>query len=108
MGITSISGFCFGLIVLYYANRFFTNVYKNNTPFLEENVLCLNRIAILMVIGAIALPIISGAAVYVLDVGYDMVVNFDLFVLFAALFVYFLALIFKHGVELQKESDSTL
>ncbi|MCL2318120.1 MAG: DUF2975 domain-containing protein [Methanomassiliicoccaceae archaeon] len=108
MGITSISGFVLGVIVLFHAHRFFTNVYKNNTPFLEDNVLCLNWIAKLMVIGAIALPIISAVVSYALDVGYETVVNFDLFVVFAALFVYFLALIFKHGVELQRASDETL
>jgi len=108
MGITSISGFCLGIIVLYYANSLFTNIHKNNTPFRDENVFLLRRISLLMVIGAFALPIISAAAAFALNAGYDWVVSFDLFVLFTAFIVYFLSLIFKHGVELQKESDSTL
>ncbi|MCL2032872.1 MAG: DUF2975 domain-containing protein [Methanomassiliicoccaceae archaeon] len=98
----------FGLIALYYADRLFTNVYKNGTPFMDDNVKCLERLAILLLVGTVILPIISAAGIYFLEAQSDLLFQFNPAMLFMALLFYFLSLIFKYGVALQKDSDETL
>ncbi|MCL1810870.1 MAG: DUF2975 domain-containing protein [Methanomassiliicoccaceae archaeon] len=106
--VTTICAGALGLIVLYYISRLFMNIYKNNTPFTDENVKTLEIIAIMAIVCAIAMPAASALSAYAFDAGYDQVIGFNAFTLFVAFLVYFLSLIFKYGAVLQKESDETL
>ncbi|MDR1954900.1 MAG: DUF2975 domain-containing protein [Candidatus Methanoplasma sp.] len=108
LGVTIISGCVFGSITLYYLHRLFASIHKNNTPFVDENVKCLEMIAILVIAGSIAIPAISWATAYILDAGYELIMAFSPPLLFVAFLIYFVSLIFKYGTVLQKESDATL
>ena len=107
-GVTLFFGAVIGMVILYYLDRLFTNIHKNNTPFTDENVKSLKTIAILLVIFTIVVPAVSALTAYALDAGYDWTMQFNVISLFAAFIVYFLSLIFQHGTALQKESDETL
>ncbi|MCL2149180.1 MAG: DUF2975 domain-containing protein, partial [Methanomassiliicoccaceae archaeon] len=98
----------FGLVALYYAGRLFTNVHRDGTPFKDDNVKCLERLAVLLLVGTVALPAVGAAAVHFMGLQSDMMFQFNPIMLFMAVLFYFLSLIFKHGAALQKESDETL
>jgi len=106
--LTVIIGAAFGIVLLYYLDRFFANIHENNTPFTDENVKYLRTIAILLLIFTFVVPAISMLLAYALDAGSDLIIQFNFVSLFAAFIVYFLSLIFKHGTALQKESDEML
>ena len=106
--VTAAAGAIFGLTVLYYVKRLFGNIRKNNTPFTDENVRCLEIIAVLVIIGAIAIPAVSAAAAHIFESGAHQVEEFHLFSMLVGFIVYFLSLVFKYGTVLQKESDETL
>jgi len=105
-----ITGICVGviaLLVLHHVGRLSMNIYKNNTPFTKENVLHLEMIAIVTIIGAFAVPIASTISAYALDAP-GAAYPFNILLLFTGLLVYFMSLIFRYGTALQKESDETL
>ncbi|MDR0198245.1 MAG: DUF2975 domain-containing protein [Methanomassiliicoccaceae archaeon] len=96
------------LAIMYYIDRLFTSLHKNNTPFTDENVRNLRIIAILILAATIVLAIIGAALSYVFDTDAMTVIGFNPFTLLVALMVYILSLIFSYGVTLQRESDQTL
>jgi hypothetical protein len=106
---------CAGLIaasiiifaVLFYVRHLFVGITKNNTPFTDECVKDLRMVAGLILVYAIALPVIGSVASYLLDTANDLFI-FSGSAFFLALMVYFIYLIFSYGTELQKESDATL
>ena len=97
-----------GMAALYYTDRLFTNIYKNNTPFTSDNARCLEMLAILTVIFTVAMIIFDVSMLQVLDAEYYQSFGVGIFPLFLALLIYLLSLVFKHGATLQKESDETL
>jgi hypothetical protein len=94
--------------ILYYIDRLFTGITKNNTPFTDDSVENLRMIAILMVVTAVAAPIMGGILVYFFDFSGATVFGFDPLILFVAFLIYIISLVFSHGTALQKESDVTL
>ena len=106
--VTAVCALILGFVTLYYIYRLFKSIHVNNTPFMDESVKCLERIAIMVIICTIVLPIITYAAVHLLNGSQEQVFEFNPFSLFIAFMFYFLSLIFKYGVALQKESDATL
>ena len=97
-----------GIAILYFVNRMFENICKNNTPFTKDNARYLVVIATLIIVCTIAVPILDFGLQRVLDTAYYPSYGFGLMPLFVAFLLYFLSLVFKHGAELQKESDETL
>jgi hypothetical protein len=97
-----------GLLILYCLDRILDNIREAGTPFTDENVKGLRRIAVLVLIAAIAVPVIGFILVKITDAGSNVMIEFNPFLLFVAVLVYFVSLIFKYGVALQKESDETL
>jgi hypothetical protein len=95
--------------LLYFARGLFANIEKEGTPFTEPNVKLLVNIGIVSLVQAFAAPIIlnivinaTGTETLFADSGASGVS------LILALFVFALSLVFKYGVELQKEADTTL
>jgi uncharacterized membrane protein len=80
----------------------------HNTPFRDENVKYLERIAIFTVICAIVVPIVGGVFVLAWDVDPTQMLAFNPLMLLFALPVYLASLVLKYGTTLQKESDATL
>ncbi len=97
-----------GIATLYYVYRFFMNIHRDNTPFTDENVKCLQRITILILISVIATPVISMIMGAAFEPESGNMMDFNLLSLFAAFLMYLLSLVFKYGTALQKESDETL
>jgi magnesium-transporting ATPase (P-type) len=95
------------LILLYYVARLFTNIHRDSKIFTESNVKDLRMIALLMVIAAVVIVIVTGI-IYLWNPSPILDGASPLFLLMMAFFVYILSLIFSHGAELQKQSDETL
>jgi len=108
MSVTAVVGFALGAIVVYYVGRLFSNIHRTNTPFTDDSVKFLEMIAILMVVGAFVIPIVSYATSFALEAEYNQSVGVNLFAVFAAFLIYFMSLVFKYGAMLQKESDEML
>jgi len=107
-GVVSITGCALGLAVFYFIYSLFMNIHRKNTPFADENVKYLEKIAIVEVLGAIVLPILGFASEYGQNAwlfNFGSMIPVALFVAFVA---YFMSLILKYGTALQKESDETL
>ena len=97
-----------GVVLLYYTGRLFKNIYDNRTPFTDDNARSLIIMAVLIVICTIAAPIFDFALQRIIDGVYLQTLGFGAPPLFVALILYVLSLVFKHGAELQRESDHTL
>jgi amino acid transporter len=108
MGAVVIVALIFAFMILYYAYLLCKNIYRNNTPFTDENVKYLERIAILTVVCAIVIPVVGW--LFALTIGVDpaQMLAFNPLMLLFAFPVYLLSLILKYGTTLQKESDATL
>ena len=94
------------IIVLSKAIKLFKNIRTKETPFIEENVLHLRKMAKLMVV-AIVLTVISGAIINAIS-GYDMSSSLKDYSLLEILVLFILSYIFEYGVELQKNSEKKL
>lgn len=94
-------------IIFYYLYGLASNLSRSETPFETANVVLMKRVALVCALGFVAIMIVRVALFLVLDVP-DVQFNIDLTPLFMAIVVYFLALVFQYGVELQEESDSFL
>jgi len=99
-----------GLVIamLYYIGRMLTNIHENNTPFTDDSARCLVAIAVLTVISTLVIPALDFALQTAIGTAYYQSYTISVFPLFVALLLYFLSLVFKHGAELQRESDETL
>ena len=93
-------------MILSKAIKLFKNIRTKETPFIEENVLHLRKMAKLMVV-AIVLTVISGAIINAIS-GYDMSNSLKEYSLFEILALFILSYIFEYGVELQKSSKKKL
>jgi len=98
----------FLVIALYYVRSFFGSIHKNNTPFTDEGVRSLEILAIILVACAFIVPLGSALLSFATGFWPAQIAVFNPFLLFMALVMYFLSLIFKYGAALQKESDETL
>jgi len=108
MSVACITGGVIGVVTLYYVRSLFSNIHKSGTPFTDESVETLVLIAILVVVGTIALPVITAVSSYAFGVWPNHAMDFNPFMLFVAFLLYFLSLIFKYGTALQRESDEML
>jgi len=107
--LNAIAAACAGLAIMYYVNRLFTNIHKNNALFTDDNVRDLRTIALLLVAAAIVITTVGVLTIVFLLDTTDIVVGFNpLSMLLTAFIVYIVSLIFSHGTELQKQSDETL
>lgn len=108
MLIIVIAGGAVGFVILYVVNHLFMNIYRNHTPFMDENVKDLKYLSILVLVEALIVPIVGLTAAYTLDANLDTTLNFNIAFLFMAFLLYIVSLIFRYGTALQKESDETL
>jgi len=110
MAVCAIAILLFMLLILYYIDHFFKDIREKNTPFTEGSVKDLKILAILTLLFVIAQTVIGAVLVYSIDIpdGIPMTIGFNPVSLFVAGIIYVLYLVFKYGVELQKESDETL
>ena len=102
----TIATMVFSIIVLNYAIKFFKNLGTKETPFIEENVTYLRKMAKYMIV-AMILPIISSVIIELIT-GYDIGNSFEMYNLFEILALFLLAYIFEYGVEVQKGSKKKL
>ena len=94
------------IIILSKAIKLFKNIRTKETPFIEENVLHLRKMAKLMVV-AIVLTVISGAIINAIS-GYDMSNSLKDYSLLEILALFILSYIFEYGEEHQKSSKKKL
>ena len=85
---------------------FFKNIYKNNTPFTEENTNYLKSISILMMVN-IGINIL-GNIILGLIINYDTEVIFGVGSIYETLIVIVMYYIFKYGTMLQEKSKETI
>jgi len=97
------------VVLLYFARGLFANIEKEGTPFTDPNVKQLVNIGIISLVQAFAVPIIVGIVINATGTtalfGDSSSSGASLIM---ALFVFAMSLVFKYGVELQKEADTTL
>lgn len=102
----AIATIVFSILVLSHAIKFFKNLGNRETPFIEENVMHLRKMAKFMIV-ALILPIISSSIIEIVT-GYDMGNSIQMYNLFEILALFVLSYIFEYGVELQSKSKKTL
>lgn len=95
-----------GAVNLYFVHRLFETIYQAKTPFTGAAVKNLNVIGIVSLAQSIGvslfMSILVGATHAAISTsGWGMSVGF-------ALFIFLLSLVFRYGVSLQEESDTTL
>lgn len=102
---------CVGEAILaYLSERYFKNVLTAGTPFSLDGAKECFRLGIASIIVSVAVSILSGIIFFVFplfsaSMGAESDFNAS-FSLSTGLFFLFLSLIFKHGAELQKSSES--
>lgn len=98
-----------GLVITKYLYKFFKGIVNAETPFNDNSVVCLNKVAIFTIVNAIAIPVIMWIICGIMNV-FDLGVTYKAegFNLYVSLIIFAIAYIFKYGVELQKENDQTL
>lgn len=113
-GATIIAGIAAAFVVLILLRRIFTTMMVG-TPFLPENVLRIRWLGWIVIVAAIVEQIIKvGLGLLVLDhvtsTGLDIDYRFDLNLaaLFLGLIILALSEVFRHGMNLQAESDLTV
>jgi hypothetical protein len=97
-----------GAWLAYTAHDFFNGMALARTPFTTKSVHSLSMIGIISLISAVGVPIVMGiveAATKTTQLFSNAWYGTSIFF---ALFIFFLSLIFKYGVILQKEADTTL
>jgi len=95
-----------GAVNLYFIYRLFEAIYQAKTPFTLAAVKNLNIIGIVSLAQSIGVSLFMSILIGVTHAalstsGWGMSVGF-------ALFIFLLSLVFRYGVSLQKESDTTL
>lgn len=113
-GATIIAGLGAAFVVLILLRRIFTTMMVG-TPFLPENVLRIRWLGWIVIVAAVVEQIIKvGLGLLVLDnvtsTGLDIDYRFDLNLaaLFLGLIILALSEVFRHGMNLQAESDLTV
>lgn len=107
--ITTMIGLALAIIVVYELHSLFDNIYREHTPFIEENARILKYISMLVLVSAVVIPIIAIISTHLLGANPDNDYStFNVGLIFTAFIIYLSSLIFKYGVALQKESDETL
>jgi len=97
------------MFLLYYVYRLFNDIKINETPFTDNVVKFLNLIGILALVSAIAVPIFLSIFTNIVPhVGNFNSFGLNVSFVIVGLILFALSLIFKYGVQLQKESDTTL
>ena len=108
MGAVMIIAVIFAFIILYYAYLISGNIHRNNTPFMDENVKYLEKIAIWTIVCALVIPLIGWGFAIAIGVDPAQMLAFNPMMLLFAFPVYLLSLILRYGTSLQKEADATL
>ena len=88
------------------AIKLFKNIGEKETPFIDDNVLYLKKMANFMIVVAI-LQILSNLIVQA-TIGYDINVGFNTTSVLEILVLFVLAFIFEYGCELQKGSKKKI
>ena len=94
------------IMILSKAIKLFKNIRTKETPFIEENVLHLRKMAKYIIV-ALIISFISNNIISAIS-GYDMVGNVQKYNIFEILVLFILSYIFEYGVELQKSSKKKL
>jgi hypothetical protein len=96
-----------GATIILFARNLFKGIRDENTPFSSNSVHNLNLIGILSLVQALGLPIIMSIVIAATKTGASFNAWNSSNIIFA-LFIFALSLVFKYGVYLQHESDTTL
>ena len=96
----------FSIIVMNYAIKLFKNIGNKETPFIEENVSYLRKMAKFMIVAAV-LEILSNIIVQAIS-GYDIGSIFNTYSVLEILVLFILSYIFEYGCELQKNSKKKI
>lgn len=101
-----VAAIIFSIIVMNYAIKLFKNIGNKETPFIEENVSYLRKMAKFMIVVAV-LEILSNVIVQAIS-GYDIGSSFNTYSVLEILVLFILSYIFEYGCELQKDSKKTI
>ena len=91
--------------ILKYVDKLFYNIYKEDSPFILENVECLRKMVYFM-IATVVVSILSNVIAYVI-VGRSLNFNFK-YNLFTMLFLYAMSYIFEYGYNLQQGTEGRI
>jgi len=94
-------------VSMLFARNLFGSIKEANTPFAEKAVSSLNMIGLLALIQAIAVPVVLSIVTAATGTG-DTFNSWNFGNVFFALFIFAISLVFKYGVSLQKQADTTL
>ena len=95
-----------GIIILNYTIKLFRNIRTIDTPFVEENVSYLRKIAKFMII-MLAVNII-GTVIIEAATNYEINIDMATTNIFYILLIFIASYIFEYGIELQKNSKKKL
>jgi hypothetical protein len=97
-----------GAVLTYFLMKLFGNIKDEGTPFTDSNVKLLMAVGITCLVEAFGVSLLLDIVVRATQTGaiFNYGSNFPNLII--ALLVFALALVFKYGVELQKEADTTL
>jgi len=92
----------------HFCDQLFYNLKKEGTPFRKDNVILLNKIGIVALIQALAIPAVLSIITAATKTQDAFSGTFSGVSVVFGLLIFALSLVFKYGVSLQDEADTTL
>lgn len=96
------------LVVMHFIGKLCKTFQFCDTPFTEEVVDALKKLAISIIPMAILQPLTESVTTSMMTGNFDFVIGIDLMNIILIVLIFLLAAIFKYGTMLQNESDETL
>ena len=96
------------LVVMHFIGKLCKTFQFCDTPFTEEVVDALKKLAISIIPMAILQPLTESVTTSMMTGNFDFVIGIDLMNIILVVLIFLLAAIFKYGTMLQNESDETL
>lgn len=94
------------MLILMKLEKLFINIHNGDTPFTLENIDCIKKIALFMIL-IIIIPTISGYIAQ-LALGVDLEVELELMDLIYILIIFSVSYIFEYGYEIQLDSKGKM
>lgn len=106
--VTGLLSLVVSMFICHYCDKLFLNIKTEGTPFRKDNVRLLNRIGIVSLIQALAVPAIVSIITTATSTGAVLSYPFSGANVVFGLLIFALSMVFKYGVSLQDEADTTL
>lgn len=106
--VTGLCSLVVAMVSTHLCDLLFFNIKKEGTPFRKSNVALLNKIGIVALVQAVGLPIVYAIITNATGTQDVFTSSFSGVALVFGLLIFALSLVFKYGVTLQDEADTTL